>query len=174
MQLGTGEVILRPLILADADQLATLMTRNIWDNLRDHVPFPYHKQDAVDFIKICEDQSPVRTFAVLFQQELCGVAGIIAQSDIYRMSGEVGYWIGEPYWGKGIATKALKILVDYGFNELKLNRLFACTFSHNKESQRVIEKCGFRREGIAKQAVIKNDQILDEHRYALLASDYKV
>lgn len=173
MHLSSGEVVLRPLQESDADLLASLMTRNIWNNLRDHVPFPYHKSDAEDFIKLCSKQSPPHTFAILYKSELCGVAGIISQTDIYRRSGEVGYWVGEPFWGKGIGTKALEIITKYGFSQLKLSRLFACTFSHNKGSQRVIEKCGYRSEGIAKEAVIKNDQMLDEHRYALLASEYK-
>ncbi len=174
MELSSGEVTLRMLRKTDADQLAQLITPSIWDNLRDHIPFPYHTSDALNFISTCEKQSPPCTFAITIKKELCGVIGIILQKDIYRLSGEVGYWIGESFWGKGIATTALQLISNYGFNELKLNRLFAGTFGHNEASKRVLEKCGYLLEGISKAAIIKNNQILDEHRYALLASGYSL
>ncbi|MEP1033993.1 GNAT family protein [Ekhidna sp.] len=170
--LGEGNIILRPLQNDDAEQIAKLINnKKVLDNLRDYIPFPYAKKNAEDFIKISSEQIPPCTFGIIGNNQLCGVIGIIIQSDIYRMSAEVGYWVGEPFWGKGIATKALELITSYGFSQLGLIRIYAGTFGHNEASRRVLEKCGYQKEGISKQAIIKNNQILDEHKYAILKSD---
>ena len=88
------------------------------------------------------------------------------QKDVYRESAEIGYWLGAPYWGKGIATKAVALVTHYGFETLRLNRIFTGVFSFNKASMRVLEKNGFTKEGIFKRAVVKNGITYDEHRYA--------
>ncbi|WP_436514387.1 GNAT family N-acetyltransferase [Ekhidna sp. To15] len=172
LELGDGSVTLRPLKKADASPIAQLINnRKIWDNLRD-IPYPYHLKDAEAFIELSSQQVPVATFGIFFKGELCGVIGLIMQKDIYRLSAEVGYWIGEPFWGKGLATKSLSLITDYAFSELGLNRLYAGAFAHNEASRKVLEKCGYQREGIAKNAIIKNNQILDEYKYAILKSDF--
>lgn len=96
---------------------------------------------------------------------------IIEQSDIYRHSAELGYWLGEPYWGKGIVTEAVKMISSYGFNELKIERIFAGVFDFNKASINVLQKNGYQLEGISKNGVIKNNIIRDEHRFYKLRSD---
>ncbi len=169
----TGEVRLRSLVIEDTETIARLLNnRKIWDNLRDYIPFPYHKKDAKTFIVSSLSQSPKTTFGISYQKKLCGIIGLMLQKDIYRLSAEVGYWIGEPFWGKGIATRAVDLITRYGFSELGLQRIFANTFEHNKASQQVLEKCGYSLEGIAKNAAIKNDLIIDEHKYAIIKSDY--
>lgn len=171
--LSQGNVLLRQLQRNDASTLAELINnKKIWDNLRDYIPYPYAKSDGQSFIEATLTQSPVTTFAIVFQNAFCGVIGLNPQKDIYRKSAEVGYWIGEPFWNKGIATISLQLITNYGFSTLKLERIFASTFSHNTASKAVIEKCGYKLEGIARNAVIKNDRILDEHRYAILKSDH--
>lgn len=111
------------------------------------------------------------TFGIFREKELCGVIGLKPQSDIYRMSVEVGYWIGEPYWGQGIAHQALEQIISFGFAELSINRIFAAVFSQNAASIKVLEKAGFQKEGILKKAVFKNGEFLDEIRYGLLKKD---
>jgi RimJ/RimL family protein N-acetyltransferase len=94
--------------------------------------------------------------------------GLHPQKDVYRLSAELGYWIGEPFWGNGIATKAVELILKYGFETLNLNRIYAGVFEHNIASMRVLEKCDFVKEGIAKQAVIKNNKVIDEHKFAII------
>ena len=160
-------VQLRRLQPEDAPQLAILANnKKIWDHLRDFLPHPYLETDAVEFINSTLREDPHQNFAITYKEELCGVIGIIAQEDVYKKSGEVGYWIGEPYWGKGIATEAVKKITQYGFEQLQLARVFAGIFSFNKASMRVLEKNGFQSEGIFRNAIFKNNQLWDEHRYA--------
>ncbi|MEO9482807.1 MAG: GNAT family protein [Ekhidna sp.] len=166
-------ISLRALQSDDAETVASLINnRKVLDNLRDYIPYPYSKKDAEEFILFSTKQDPTVTFAILSHDEICGVIAIIPQSDIHRMSAEVGYWIGEPYWGNGIATQALSLITEYAFSQLDVIRLYAIVFSPNDTSKRVLEKCGYKKEGIGKKAIIKNNQILDEHRYAILKSDY--
>lgn len=163
------EIRLRSLITEDAESIASLLNnKKIWDNLRDYIPFPYYKKDAEAFIVSTLSQSPASTFAITFQDNLCGIIGLVIQKDVHRLSAELGYWIGESYWGKGIATKAVNLITQYGFDELELQRIFAGAFEHNKASQRVLEKCGYNFEGIAKNSIIKNDIIMNEHIYAIV------
>lgn len=166
----SGDTIrLRELQPADKQRLAELANnKNIWNNVRDFFPHPYTEKDAVEFIEICSEQNPKTTFAIEFQNVLAGVAGLVLQTDIYRKTAEIGYWIGEPYWNNGFATEAVSLLVDHGFNNLKLIRIFTGVFENNKASQRVLEKCGFKHEGIFENAVIKNNKIINEYRYGIV------
>jgi ribosomal-protein-alanine N-acetyltransferase len=91
---------------------------------------------------------------------------LVIQKDIYRLSAEIGYWLGEPYWGKGIALKAVNLITEYGFNELELVRIYSGVFDFNKASHRVMEKAGFKLEAVFERSVIKNGIICDEYRYA--------
>jgi len=84
------------------------------------------------------------------------------------LTAEIGYWIGEPYWSKGIATKAVRLITKYGFNKLELVRIYTGVFDYNKASQRVLEKAGFKLECIFEKSIFKNNQIYDEYRYGLI------
>jgi ribosomal-protein-alanine N-acetyltransferase len=95
------------------------------------------------------------TFAIEYKNELVGVIGFIPQDDIYRKNAELGYWLGEPYWNKGIMTQAITLAVDYAFTELNIVRIFAHVFDRNIPSQKVLAKAGFNLDYIAKKAVIK-------------------
>ena len=162
-------VSIRPLKKNDAEQLAILANNmNIWNNVRDYFPHPYSIKDAEFFINLTSEENPKLTFGIDYNNCLCGVVGLVKQNDIYKHSAELGYWLGEPFWGKGIATEAVKLISKYGFNELKFQRLFSGIFEYNKSSMRVLEKCGFQLEGISKKGLIKNQKIWDEYRYALL------
>ncbi|MBN1604183.1 MAG: GNAT family N-acetyltransferase [Chitinispirillaceae bacterium] len=146
--------------------------KNISDNLRDYIPFPYTEKDAEAFIGSCSKENPTVTFGVVYDGVLVGCAGLVPQSDVYRLSAEIGYWLGEPYWGLGIATRAVKLVINYGFNDLKLIRIYSGIFSFNKKSQRVLEKAGFKRECVFEKAIIKNGVICDEYRYGLTVNNF--
>jgi ribosomal-protein-alanine N-acetyltransferase len=102
------------------------------------------------------------------KEHLVGVIGIYPQSDVYRGTAELGYWLGQPFWGKGIATAAVRRIVEFGFEELHLRRIFADVFASNPASRRVLEKAGFQLEGVRQLAIIKNEQIQDDYHYAIV------
>ncbi|MGB5361095.1 MAG: GNAT family protein [Eudoraea sp.] len=160
------EVILRELHLSDISQLAKLANNeNICVNLRDSFPYPYNESDAKIFINSVVEEKPKQNFGIEYEGDLCGVIGLIIQKDVYRKSAEIGYWIGESYWGKGIATKAIKLITKYGFEDLKLARIYAGVFEFNMVSMKVLENNGYKKEGVFKKAVFKNANFFDEHRY---------
>ncbi len=160
------KITIRPLTQLDKPVLANLANnRKIWNNLRDYIPFPYKISDAEAFINTTEQENPRSTFAIEYDGKFAGVIGLVIQKDVYRRSAEIGYWIGEPYWGKGIATKALALVTEYGFKKLDLIRIYSGVFEFNKASMRVLEKNGYELEGIFKNAVVKNGNVCNEHRY---------
>lgn len=162
---------LRNFELEDAKRIALLANnKKIWINLRDAFPHPYSQEDAVQFIEKCRKRKPQSVFAIIYDDELCGSIGIFQMQDVYRKSAEIGYWIGEEYWGKGIATKAVEKIVQYGFENFDIIKIFAGIFSNNRASERVLEKNGFIKEAVLKKAVFKNGEFLDEHRYSLVKS----
>ena len=136
--------------------------------LRDSFPFPYTENDAKKWIALHLHKSPATSFAITINGKMAGAIGIHQKEDVYRKSMELGYWLGEPYWGQGIAVRAVQEISAYAFRTFDINRLFASVFAGNEPSMRVLQKAGFTLEGIHRNAVIKNGQMLDEHVYALL------
>jgi len=172
-QTGKPEVSLQPLRKEDATQLAAIANnKKVADSLRDVFPHPYRLEEALSFITICMDEAPQVNFGIRVNGQLAGVIGLIPQTDIYRISAETGYWLGEEFWGMGAATAALKLLISYAFDNLKLAKLYSGVFSTNRASIRVLEKCGFEQEGLLKRSLIKNGRILDEHRFGLVNPNY--
>lgn len=172
MNASNSEIRLRRLAVTDKKVIAHLCNnKKIWDNLRDSFPFPYFEKDAEEFIYRSLSENATGTFGITYKGELAGVIGLIRQKDIYRLTAELGYWIGEPYWGLGIATRAVKMIVDYGFRELGLIRIYAGVFDFNKASQRVLKKAGFKLDCICEKGVIKNYVICDENRYSIIKED---
>lgn len=168
-ELTDGHIRLRDFSDLDQVRLAELCNnKKIWDNVRDLLPSPYTEQNALEFIKSCQQQNPPVIFAIEYKGELAGCVGLTMQTDVYRLTAEIGYWIGEPYWGLGIATKAVGLLTEYRFDQLDLVRIYTGVFDFNKASQRVLEKSGFKLEGVFEKSVIKNGQIHNELRYAKL------
>lgn len=168
-ELLNDTITLRGFRSEDKTRMAELLNnKKIWDNVRDYLPHPYKVQDAEAFISICQQENPASTFAIEYQGAFVGVIGLVKQTDVHRLTAEIGYWVGEPYWGKGIAQKAVKKIVEYGFAELGLVRIHAGIFDFNKASQRVLEKCGFQLEGIFRKASIKNGVISDDYRYSIV------
>jgi RimJ/RimL family protein N-acetyltransferase len=168
-ELKSGKVWLRVLKDTDKARIAELCNnKKVWDNLRDFMPNPYTVTDAENFIRLCKKEDPPTTFAIEYNGEFVGVIGLVVQSDIYRLTAEIGYWLGEPYWGKGIATHAVNLITEYGFDELRLVRIHTGVFDFNIASQKVLEKAGFKLEGVFEKSVVKNEKILNEFRYAKL------
>ncbi|MEO5995870.1 MAG: GNAT family protein [Chitinophagaceae bacterium] len=168
MTLHNGDVLLRPLRDADKTAIAILLNNeNVWNNVRDMIPFPYTETDAQIFIDLKKEENPPFTFAIEYNGEFCGIIGLVPQNDVYKLSAEIGYWIGERFWGNGITTKAVHLITTYGLEELSFIRIYAGVFEFNIRSMRVLEKSGFQKDGIFRKAVIKNDKIWDEHRYSI-------
>ena len=160
------QIKLRLLKLSDKTELTRLANnKKVWDNLRDHIPFPYKESDAEFFIDRTKNEEPKQTFGIQFNGKLVGVIGLVIQKDVYKKSAEIGYWIGEPFWGNGIATKAVELITEYGFNQLALNRIYAGVFDYNITSMKVLKKNGYEKEGVFKNAILKNDKFYDEHRF---------
>jgi RimJ/RimL family protein N-acetyltransferase len=164
------KIKIRALKISDKAELAKLANnKKVWDNLRDYIPFPYKESDAEFFINLTNEENPKQTFGIEYKGKISGVIGLVIQKDVYKKSAEIGYWIGEPFWGNGIATKAVKLITEYGFDKLNLNRIYTGVFEYNTASMKVLEKNGFEKEGIFKNAILKNDKICDEHRFYKLS-----
>lgn len=162
-------LVLRPLMPADAQPMAfEANTTRIFENVRDRFPFPYQVGHAEAFIREQMDFDPPRHFAISCQDRFCGVIGYFPQEDVYRFSAEIGYWLGESHWGRGLATASIKALVRHIFTETEILRVYAMVFAFNTASMRALEKAGFQKEGISVKHVFKNARFWDEHRYYLL------
>ena len=141
---------------------------HVTNSLRDLYPSPYSVVDAVEFLARFSTADPCTVFAIANAAEVFGVIGYFPGQDVYRFSAEIGYWIGEPYWGRGIMTQAVDLLSQYVFETHPINRLYAGIFSTNPASVRVLEKAGYKCEGTHKCHVVKNGEIQDELVYARL------
>ena len=167
--MSKANITLRELTFADTAVIANLANnKNIWDNVRDRMPFPYKEEDAENFIKLVLKEDGPEVRAIVQEGVLKGLVGLHPASDVYRGTAELGYWIGEPYWGQGLASAAVEQMIPIAFEKMKLRRIDASVYEHNRASRRVLEKNGFVREGVARAAVIKNGVVLDEVRFGLL------
>lgn len=142
--------------------------RAIAQNLRDVFPHPYTLKHAADFIDLANAGVIGYAFGIFAGDTFIGVGSIVPQKDVYRKSGEIGFWIGEPYWGKGYGTEAVKLLTLFAFQELQLLRIYANVFSRNTASMRVLEKAHYSLEVIMRSALVKNEELLDVYVYSIL------
>ncbi|MFI5185810.1 MAG: GNAT family N-acetyltransferase [Chitinophagales bacterium] len=163
------KVVLREWKKSDAAALAKIANnKKIWDNVRDRLPYPYTKKDAKEWLALVKKQKEVTTFCIEADGGLAGSIGFTLKEDVYRKTAEIGYFIAEEYWGKGIATEAIKQLVKYIAKNFDLVRIYAEVFEYNKASMKVLEKNGFYLESIRKKAAIKNNLILDDYVWVKL------
>ncbi|MDR1543495.1 MAG: GNAT family N-acetyltransferase [Prevotellaceae bacterium] len=167
--MNTPDFILRKWKLSDAASLAENANNiRIWNNVRDYFPHPYSQKDGKDFITMCnEAPEPAVNLAIIVDGKAVGGIGIVLQTDVERISAELGYWLGEKYWNRGIITKAVGQMAEYAFNNFQLHKIYAPVFDFNIASQKVLQKAGFEREAILKQVAIKNGKIIDLHYYSL-------
>lgn len=144
----------------------------IWNRVRDLFPTPYTWEDAEHWIQMTGEEPEVSDFAIDVDGEAIGGIGFAQQTDVNRCSAEIGYWVGRPWWGRGIATEALVALSDAVFAlHPEIVRLFALPFADNLASRRVLEKGGYVLEGILRDAAVKNGSLRDQAVYALLRRD---
>ena len=167
-------VSLRKFNIYDVDRMIELANNpKIAENLRDAFPHPYLRENATKFLKDALDEKYSILRAIEWNGEYVGNIGLHFNEDVYRYNSEIGYFIGETYWGNGIATKAIPLMLEIGFQHPRIHRVFAGVFSYNPASMRVLEKVGFRSEGIAAESISKHGKIYDEHRYAILKREFQ-
>lgn len=148
--------------LADDEKVAA--------NLRDIFPHPYTAQDGQDFIAFCTeiDEMEAMQRAVEVDGALAGSISLVRGTDVPHRSAELGYWLGQSFWGKGIAAEAVRQICALGFAQWDIVRIFAEVFANNRASCRVLEKNGFVCEGTLRKSVVKYGKILDSEIYALI------
>ncbi|MBN1894855.1 GNAT family N-acetyltransferase [bacterium] len=152
---------------ADAPALAKhANNRKIWLNLRDGFPHPYTLENARAFLEMVGRQDPKTFFAIATQEEAIGAIGITPNMDVHRLTAEMGYWLAEPFWGKGIMTETVAKFTDFALEHFGLVRIYAEPYAYNAASCRVLEKAGFVLEGRLKNSVIKDGVITDQLLYA--------
>ena len=162
------EFQLRPFSLSDLEDLVKHANNfNISKNLTDRFPHPYTPENGREFIEMTLGMEPVSVFAITIENKVVGGIGLHPQADVQRMNAELGYWLAEPFWGKGIAPRAIAQMVEFGFKNLNINRIFARPFGSNLASQRVLEKAGFALEARFEKTLIKNGVLEDELVYAV-------
>ncbi|MBN1466406.1 GNAT family N-acetyltransferase [candidate division KSB1 bacterium] len=145
--------------------------RKIWLNLRDAFPHPYKLEDAQAFIKMAKNMQPETYFCIELQRQAVGGIGFSLRSDVERVSAEIGYWLGEEFWGRGIMTEALRAVTDYAMTAHNLTRIYALPYAYNTASARVLEKAGFTLEGRLRKSVIKDGVVTDQLLYAFIAEN---
>jgi RimJ/RimL family protein N-acetyltransferase len=175
MEIFFEGISLIPWAISDASELALIANnKKIADNVRDAFPFPYSLKNAQDWLDlILVENDPPRFFAITIDKQVVGSIGIVSKTDIYRKNVEIGFFLSENFWGKGIATKAIKAATSYAFREFDIGRVYAESFSDNIGSRRALEKAGFTLEATLKRNIIKNGIIKDSCIYSVLREDYK-
>jgi RimJ/RimL family protein N-acetyltransferase len=168
MELKLRRCTIRDFRPTDAESLAKhANNRNVSINLRDRFPYPYTIEDAKTFLDHALARERVeQIFCIDIDGSLVGTIGLHPGEDVHRLTAEMGYWLGEEFWGQGIMSEAVPAFVDYCFEKFSLTRMFASTFETNPASVRVLEKAGFVFEGRMRKNVIKDGQILDSLLYA--------
>jgi [ribosomal protein S5]-alanine N-acetyltransferase len=163
----TKRFVLRPYRKSDLESMVKhINDKEIAGNTLT-IPYPYSLKDAEDwygrFRKMMRKKRRNRiASAIVINGEVVGTIGIT----IHDHKAEIGYWLGRAYWGKGIMTEVVKEITKYCFNELGLRRMYAYTFPKNKASMRVLEKAGYKFEGILRKNVVRGDKLIDEYLFA--------
>lgn len=170
-----SELTIRPWLLQDKANLIEFANNpRIAQNMTDGFPNPYTAEHAIGFLGMVMSMEPLRILAIDYQGQAIGSIGLHPLSDIFRLNMELGYWIAEPFWKQGFATEAVRQMVDYGFREFPVQRIFARPFARNKASCRVLEKAGFTLEAEFQGTIIKNNLLEDEKVYAIRKSAWQV
>lgn len=172
MRIECGVCVVRPYHPGDRVALARhANSRNVWANLRDAFPHPYTEADAESWIAHATSAVPMSHFAVEVDGRFAGGIGLKLQTDVDRVSAELGYWLGEAFWGRGVATAAVVGFVPWAFEAFQLERIYATPFAWNVASARVLEKASFNKEGVMRRAVVKDGVVADMPLYARLRGD---
>lgn len=160
--------LLRPWNINDLDSLVHCANNiNISKFLMNKFPYPYTEEDGKKFIAFATMLNPTNVFAIEIEGKAVGGIGIHPLSDVECKNAEMGYWLAEPYWGNGIITRAIQQMIEYGFDNFDINRIFARPFGTNTASKKVLEKSGFVLEAIFEKTFFKNGEYQDEWVYAV-------
>ena len=167
MHLTLSQCTIRPWAETDAPALQRhANNRRVSMHLRDRFPFPYEMEQAQTFLGRIVTQATPTVWAIEVGGEAIGGIGIEPDTDVERVSAEVGYWLGEAFWGRGIATEALSAVTEEAFKRFEITRLYALAFADHAASVRVLEKAGYTREGHLRQSAIKDGKIRDQLLFA--------
>ena len=173
--LDCGPCLLRPWRHADLPALLRHADNpRVAANLRNRFPNPYTEADARAWLDLATGELATTNWSIDVDGEAVGGTGLMPQSDVNTGTAEIGYWLGEAVWGRGIATAATRAVTRYALLTLGYRRLFATTFAGNAASRRVLEKCGYRLEGVMRRAVIKNGCVMDQTLYAIIREDLEL
>ena len=174
LYLSSGPCVVRSWRPGDEDALARHANdRGVWLNLRDRFPHPYTRPDAESWVRFAAGGNPETNFAIAVDGQAVGGIGLVLHDDVERCSAEIGYWLGRAFWGRGLATAAVRGLTDHAFRTHALTRVFALPFADNAASIRVLEKAGYRFEGRLRRAAVKDGQVRDQVLYALTDEDLR-
>ncbi len=161
--LSLGVCVVRDWTTEDVSSLARhANNRKVWINLRDKFPHPYTEANAREFLAHVHQQDPVTVWAIEVDGEAAGAIGLVILSDVERVSAEIGYWLGEAHWGRGVATAALRAVTTEAFRRFELRRIFALPFGDNTRSIRVLEKAGYTLEGRMPDSAIKDGVVREQ------------
>lgn len=131
-------------------------------------PYPYLKEHALSFIEFANSSTTSDIMAIDINGEFVGGCGIHFKEDLQSKNAELGYWLAEPFWGKGIITSVITERIQHAFNKHNIHRLYASVFDENIASQKALLKCGFTLEAILKQAIYKNGKFYDDYIYSFI------
>lgn len=167
MHLTLSDCTIRPWAETDAAALQRhANNRKVSIHLRDRFPYPYELEQARAFLGWIASQESPTVWAIDLGGEAIGGIGIEMHTDVERVSAEIGYWLGEAFWGRGIATAALSAVTAEAFKRFEITRLYAVPFADHAASVRVLEKAGYVREGLLRQSAIKDGKIRDQLLFA--------
>lgn len=166
--------ILKKWEMSDAKDLANVISnKKVQDNLRDGLPYPYTEMDGRDYIAsvLSSNENEIFAFAIAADNKVIGSIGVFRQENVHKWTAELGYYIAEEYWGRGIMTEAVKQICEYVFDKSDIIRIYAEPFAYNAASCRVLEKAGFHYEGTLRSNAVKNGKVTDMKMYSKLRTD---
>lgn len=173
MRIVTDDFTLREWEERDAERLASIANnRKIANNLSDGFPHPYSIENAIQYISLARlKDADSKLIAIEMEGRVAGSIGAYFKENIHRKNAEIGYFLAEEYWGRGIMSKAVRCMAQYIFKNYDIVRVYAQPFARNAASRRVLEKAGFRCEAILKNNIIKNNVVQDSCIYAILKAE---
>ncbi len=174
MKIIFGDIMLIPWKIEDAPYLANIANnRHITDNLRDGLPDPYTEEDAVQWLNsIIPGNNPPRFFSICIDDKIAGSIGLVTKDNVYRKNIEIGYFLSEDHWGKGIMPRAIIAATTWAFSAFNVIRAYAEVYAENHQSRRALEKAGYSCEANIRKNVIKNDRLLDSCIYSVLKENF--
>jgi len=171
MKLTNGTITIRPYETTDIDQIMKIADNPNVSRWLQRFPSPYSREDGERWIVHCQNSSPETAQAITLDNCLIGAIGIEIGKDLHARSAELGYWLGEQYWGKGYTTEAVKLFVRWAFNQFQIERISGKCFEANQGSVRVLEKAGFTFEGTLRNLVFKFGKPANVKLYSILKEE---